>query len=160
LRDAHFGYVYSDAAINERNLGVAYGNTNNFLSEKFAIVDLAFSGTNQVNVWVYNNGNIGPQFAQIAVYDSTQSQLYATDPASQNPASSGCGTVSQPSVVTATMSGSPLTLGKTMTPITSLSSPTEITLTLPSGCSFSSGTTYYVSILGVWGDDVVTCAVR
>jgi hypothetical protein len=41
-----------------------------------------------------------------------------------------------------------------------LASPTSLSLSVPSGCSFTPGTTYYVNVLAQFGNQVVYYAAK
>jgi flagellin-like protein len=144
---ALFGFVNGQAAASEQLIGQAAGVNANFLAEKFVIADLSFT-QNTVNIWIYNNGAIDLQIAQVTVYDSTRGTcttncFYVSFTAGQP--SSTC------SVQSSAVSGFYL---KQRSPVQ------EISLSLsppPTGCgpySFGNGDTYYVSVLGLWGNEV------
>lgn len=151
---ALFGYVNGQAANSENKIAVGNAANVNFLNEKFVVVDLSIiSGQGSASIWIYNNGNLTLNLAQIAVYNGSRSLFFVFNGTSAS--SSGCASGPWPKFGSA---GS-FAFGTLGTQIKPLSSPVQITLTLPSGCKFQASTTYYANVLGVWGNDVVysTC---
>ncbi len=161
---AVFGYINAQAAVNEDQYGQAVAGSVNSLRESFVLVDMSFSysgcpggGTSCVNLWIYNNGGVTLQLRQISLYDSTKSQTYVTY--ADSPSGSGCGTAASPSTGSASyaQNGLPFSFGQSGNVIGSGSSPVELTLSLPAGCSLAgqgSNTTYYVTVLGLYGNVV------
>lgn len=152
---ALFGYVNGQAAASENRIGTANAANVNFLNEKFVVTDLAVvTDQHTANIWVYNNGNLTVNIRQIVLYDGTKNSLYVIfNGNTESP--SGCGSGSSPKYGG---SGS-FVFGPTGTQISPQSNPVQITLELPSGCSFSASTTYYANVLGIYGNDLVfpTC---
>jgi len=156
---AVFSYVNGEAGVQENRYGAAVAGTVNQLNEKFVVADMAFENLGQsgctnscVSFYIYNNGQIGLQLKQVLLYDSIQTQMHY-DCNSNLSCTAGAGTT-----CTSAASISPA-IGSSMTPIAVQGNPVQFTITL-SGCSFTSGTTYYLNILGVNGDDVIYYSVR
>jgi archaellum component FlaF (FlaF/FlaG flagellin family) len=163
---ALFGYVNDEAATNEQQYGQAVGGTVNFLNEQFVVVNMAFpSGSNSVELWLYNNGQVALQISQITLYDSANTQLnlaypgYTSSSTTQTAAPSGSFCVEDG--VTEQVQSSQLTTSPALAGVSipAGSSPTAITLQLPSGCTLTSGTTYNVNVLGAFGNDIIYYSV-
>jgi len=157
---ALFGYVNSEAAVNEKQYGQAVGGTVNFLNERFAVVNMAFPTPNSVEIWLYNDGQLNLQVAQITLYDGSKSQMNLAYPGYSSSTSTGamnggfCGSTQNiPAYSLATNPSLP------SVSISPGSTPLEITLQLPSGCTLTSGLTYNVSVLGVYGNEVTYYSV-
>lgn len=151
---ALFGYVNGMAANSESAIGVSNANNVNFLNERFVSTDMGFSGTSSAVIWVYNNGNVTLGLKQITLFDSTKNSLYVVY--NNTPSGSGCGSISSPKNGAAPG----FNFGSTGTKIPAGSNPYKITLNLPASCSFVSGTTYYVSVLGLYGYSATYFAVK
>jgi len=151
---AVFSYVNGEATVNENRYGQAVAGSVDSLNERFVVADMAFACSptcNSVSFYIYNNGQIGLQLKQILLYDSTQKVMdFNCGQNSASCTSSGsCGgsaTISTP-------------VGSAMTPIPIEGNPVQFTITL-TGCSFIGGTTYYLNILGVYGNDVIYYSVK
>jgi flagellin-like protein len=148
---ALFGYVNGQAANSENQIGTANNSNLNFLHERFVVVDVAVvPGQTSAEIWVYNSGNLTLNLEQIVLYEGTKSNLYTVF---DNQASSGsCGSAAFPG-----HGSSSYVFGSGGTGIAPESDPLQIILTLAPSCSlgFVAGTTYYVNVLGVYGNDVV-----
>src|SRR5712692_2311008 len=147
---ALFGYINDQAANSEQALGSAVGGTANFLNEKFVIFDLSLAQSCSpqpspcATVWLYNSGEINLQLSSIHLYDSARalSITYTKGATSSGPCASGSGALPSVNLV-------------------ALNPPQQLTLSLPAGCSFGPpGTVYYVSILGLYGNVVVSFVVK
>ncbi len=164
---ALFGYVNDEAATNERQYGAAVGGTVNFLNENFVVVNMAFpAGSNSIEVWLYNNGQVALQVSQITLYDGAETQLDLAYPGFTS--STATQTVSGGSFcveggITDAIQSSVLqsleTPALSSVSVPPGSSPTAVTLNLPPGCSLTPGTTYDVNVLGVYGNDVTYYSV-
>jgi len=155
---AVFGYVNTQAGVTERQYGASVGGTVQFLEERFAVVQLNYTASS-VTLWLYNVGQINLSPVQVFIYNNGRSTylLYnATRIISYKPNS--CTTSAS------TTYENPLLWNpKTGTGISaSVQTVQKLTLTLPgcSGASFSSGTTYTVSILGVNGNVLLYSQTR
>ena len=140
---ALFGYVNGQAANSENRIGAANAANVNFLNERFVVVDVNFSQNNpstSVSIWIYNNGAVTLNVTQIELYNATRSMMILYQ---HNPSSLTCSLRSIPSF------NLPSPLSK----------PLKLTLPLPAGCgansAFSVGKTYYMNVLGVYGNKVV-----
>jgi len=151
---ALFGYVNDEAAVNEQKYGQAVGGTVNFLNERFAVVNMAFPSSNAVDIWLYNDGQLNLQVAQITLHDGSESQMnlaypgYSSSTSTETANGGFCNSINVP--------GSSLTTNPTLSSVSAGAgtTPIEITLQLPSGCALTSGLTYDVSVLGVYGNVV------
>ncbi|MDG6969467.1 MAG: hypothetical protein JRN05_03745 [Nitrososphaerota archaeon] len=150
---AVFGYVNTQAGVSERQLGSGVGSTVNYLQERFVVVDMYFVSSSQVTVYLYNNGNIALSPVEILLYNSGRT-LYLTYTASTVAYTTpSCG-----SVTATTSYENPLLWSSSTSSGLAISKQAfqAITLALPtcSGASFSSGTTYVVDVVGLYGNSV------
>lgn len=156
---AVFGYVNAQANTTEKQYGSSVGATINYLQEQYGVVDISFTSSTQVTLYVYNYGRVPLSLVQAIVYNSTQAiyvvytptQVASTKPSVCTVAAS----LSNESPLlwsTATNSGMNVTEGYVST----------LTLTLPacSGASFVSGTTYTVKLTGLYGNTVAYSQVK
>jgi len=65
-----WAYVYTQAGASESAYSSSAGQTNTFLAEKFRVIDMNFPASNQITVWIYNTGSISLQLAQVRISDS------------------------------------------------------------------------------------------
>jgi flagellin-like protein len=156
---ALFGYINGQAAASENKLGAAAGGNANFLAEKFVVVQMSFSTTctgpspTCAIIWVYNNGQLGLGLQWIHLYNGTKTannipiDVTYTGTTGSSTLSGTCGTGTEASP-------------DFLFDLPPLASPTSLNLFLPSGCSFTTGTTYYVNVLAQFGNQVVYYAVK
>ncbi len=178
---ALFGYINGQAASSENKLGAANAANVNFLNERFVIPQLTFkytAPTNQISVYLYNDGQLTDSFVEIEVYTlprngATMDLLYYFC----SPATSQTTTICQlPQPPKTQLSGNRVldlnnnALDSCYADAATLESPTlqnlqvpvggisAITLTLPSfsapcvNGAFSPGNIYYVQVLGQFGN--------
>lgn len=166
---AIFGYVNGQAGTASQAYGQQVGNSVQYLEEKFTVVDMSWS-TNTVTVWIYNTGKIQLSLFQVRLYDSakTLNLLYNYSAISgstvnrihdilststsgcsititstyENPLISGSGSFS--AVVSYTS-----TIALTVPPLTA--TPTGQTCH-SFGQSDTSGDTYFVAVVGAYGN--------
>lgn len=151
---AIFGFVNTQAGVSELAYAQSVGASESFLQERF-VASLVSYTSSSITVYIYTNGQIPSQFAQIEVYGPTRSAMDVVYDANHvtvsNPASCRGQT-------TASSSNENPMLG---TGTSSLSVKVNyvgsIVLTLPtcSGLSFQAGNTYFVSLLGRYGNTAV-----
>jgi len=154
---ALFSYVNGQATVSENSIGQANAANVNLLDERFVVADMGFSGNTAV-LSIYNNGNVTLHLSDIILYNGNRSNLYAAfNSTSPSPTPSGyCGNVQNPSVGSAGSflfgaSGTSIPVGEV----------SKITLQAPNngGAScldpVSASTTYYVTVLGLYGNKVV-----
>ncbi len=67
---AVFGYVNSQAGLSERSYANSVGSTNNFLAEDFKVAVVYFPSTTQVTFWLYNSGFTNVQMIQVRLFDT------------------------------------------------------------------------------------------
>lgn len=162
-----FGYVNEEAGSSAQAYGQQVGNSVQYLEEKYTVVDLVWSSSTSMTIWIYNTGKIQLTLLQVRWYDSagTINLLYNYSTISGSVVnrvhdlrSSGagrCGT-------SATSYESPLITGpgSFADPI---SNTATIQLTIPpfsSGCPTygqninlqSPPDTYYVAVVGTYGN--------
>jgi hypothetical protein len=157
---ALFGYVNGQAANSENAVGASNQANVNFLNERFVVVDMAINSVGpSADIWIYNNGNLNLNLEQISLYQASDKQAFYIV-FGNGPSSGGCGSASSPGFGTATYlksgTSTPFVFGSSGTQIPMGSSPIEITLQLPTGCSgFASSTTYDFNVLGLYGNIIV-----
>jgi flagellin-like protein len=149
---AVFGYVNTQSGITERQYGASVGGTVQFLEERFVVVQLNFTSS-RVTVWLYNMGQIKLSPIQVLFYNTGRSYyiLYnATKVVSYQPVA--C-TQTAPGTYESPILWNPKTSAGLNAPVQTVQ---KLTLTLPcSGEALSQGTTYTVSVLGLYGNSVV-----
>ena len=166
---AVFGYVNGQAGSSAQAYGNAVGNSVQYLGEKFTVVDMSWTSTTSVTLWLYNTGNIQLSLLQVRFYDSAglvnllfnysliggANTNRVHDLRSSN--SLKCG-ISGSSYESPTIVGSGAFAAATSTTATiqitippSGASPSG--QTCPSfGQNIASGTTYYVAVSGIYGN--------
>lgn len=160
---ALFGWVNDEAASNEQQYGQAVAGSVNFLNERFSVVDMAYPpSSNSITIWVYNDGQIALQISQVTISNTNGScgcemtLVYpgfttstATETASNNNFCVESG-VTDPIETSDLPPTEPSLPGVSIAPG---SNPVGITLVLPAGCELSTGSTYSVNVLGLYGND-------
>ena len=150
---AVFGYVRNQANVSELAYGQNVGGTLNFLQEKFVIPLVSYS-SNSVTIYVYNNGQTADQFTQVEVYGPTRSALdvvFDTNYVTINGPSSCKATLPAGSYETPTLGTNTGSFSVKLNYVGS------ITLKLPTctGMTFQPGNTYFLKILGQYGNTAV-----
>ena len=150
---AVFGYVRTQANVSELAYGQNVGTTINFLQERFVIPLVSYS-SNTVTIYVYNNGQTIDQFTQVEVYGPTRSAMdvvYDANYATVNNPFACRGQSPGGSLETPTLGVSGGSLSVNVNLVKS------ITIKLPTcaGLSFQPGNTYFVKILGQFGNTAV-----
>lgn len=151
---AVFGYVNGQAGVTERQYGSSVGVTVNYLQEQFTVVDMSFTSSTQVTLYIYNYGRVALSPVQVILYNSTQG-TYITYNATQisSVAPTPCETAATTSYESPLVWNSATSTGMTV----GIGSISTLTLTIPScsGAAFISGLTYSVEVTGLYGNDVV-----
>jgi flagellin-like protein len=156
---AVFGYVNTQAGRSETQYGQAVGGTVQYLEERFVVAQFSFS-PGAVSIYLYNNGRITLQIAQVELYDSAKSttDVVFSAAGATDLLHSGC-TVSTPSSVESPVLGSGVgsySLATTAVLSLLLTLPTQsMNSRCPSAPSWTSGMAYYAKITGVNGNQVV-----
>jgi hypothetical protein len=151
---AVFGYVRLQANVSELSYAQSVGGTMSYLQERFVVAQVTYTAT-AVTVYIYTNGQIPTQFAQIEVYGPTRATLDVTYDANyvtvSNPApcrgqTAATTTNENPMIGTGT--------GKLSVKVNYV---TTVVLTLPAcaGLSFTAGNTYFIKLLGTFGNTAV-----
>ena len=151
---AIFGYVNSQAGVSELSYAQSVGGTMSFLQERF-VTSLVTYTSSSITVYIYTNGQIPSQFAQIEVYGPTRASMDVvytanTVTVSNPPACQG-------QTAASTSNESPM-LGTGASDLSvKVNNVGTIVLTLPTcaGLSFQAGNTYFVSLLGRYGNTAV-----
>ena len=177
---AIFGYVNSQAGTASQAYGQQVGNSVQYLEEKFTVVDLAFGSANcggstcaTVTIWAYNTGAIQLSLYQVRLYGVGSSGtvlnlLYnfsTIGGSSTNRIHDLLGTSPQYCGITATSYESPVLIGSaafvapttqsgTIELIVPPSSAAPVGQTCPSFglTSASASVTYYVTVVGLYGN--------
>ena len=147
---AVWGFARNQAGVQEQQLGTAFNGNVNALNEQFIVAQVVYAASS-ITVYIYNSGQVPVQFAQIEVYNSTRSKIDLTFTATKVTDLNHVGTcsVTPPGALESTLlGGSPTSFtvnGGTVS---------AITLTFP-GCytgTFKSGFTYFLNVLGRYGN--------
>ena len=156
---AVFGFVNGQAATTERQYGSSVGVTVNYLQEQFSVVDMSYTSSSQVALYIYNYGRTAFSPVEVILYNATQS-TYLTFNATKVIATSP----TPCSVTTSTAYENPIVWNsKTNAGMqVSIGGISTLTLALPScsGASFKNSHTYYVEVVGLYGNDVVYSQVK
>jgi len=150
---AVFGYVRGQANVSELAYGQNVGGTLNFLQERFVIPLVSYS-SNSVTVYVYNNGQTIDQFTQLEVYGPSRSAMdvvYDANYATVNYPVSCRGQSPGGNLETPPLGVFPSSFS------VKINYDGSITIKLPTctGLSFQPGVTYFVKILGQYGNTAV-----
>ena len=148
---ALFGFVRNQAGQSELSYAESVGGTNNYLAERFVVTLLSFT-SNTVTVYIYTNGQIATQVAQIEVYGPTRSAMDVVYDAAHVTTADPTSCAGQ---IQATSSyESPMLGTGTGSFDEKVNYAGSVTLTLPSclGMKFSSGEVYFVDVLAMNGN--------
>ncbi len=151
---ALFGYVRNQANVSELSYAQNVGGTMSYLQERFVVPVVTYTSTT-ITVYIYTDGQIPSQLAQIEVYGPSRSAMDVIYDANYVTVSNPSSCAGQTS---ATSSNESPMLG---TGPTSLSVKVNyvgsIVLKLPScsGLGFQPGTIYFVKLLGINGNTAV-----
>ena len=145
-----FSYVRSQANLSELALSQNVGGTLNLLQERF-VVPLVSYTSNSVTIYIYNNGQATGKFAQIEVYGPTRSAMdivYDTNYATVSTPASCRGQTPAGTLETPPLGVNPTSFSLKVNYVAS------ITIKLPTcgGLSFLPGNTYFIKILGQYGN--------
>jgi hypothetical protein len=155
---AVFSYVNSQALVSEQQLGASSGATNNYLAEQYSVINANYTASS-VSLWLYNSGQVNLQPVEVQVYNTAKTffvQYSATQVINENNPT-GC------TVAASTSNENPILYNaapgaNNPSGVVSIGQGTvgKITLTLPScvGYSFTSGTAYYMTVVGHYGNTV------
>jgi len=156
---AVFGYVNGQAGVSEVQYGKAVGATVGYLEERFVVAQFVFS-SGALTMYLYNNGIVNLQLAQINVYDSTKAVINvvfsatgATDLIHSGCTVSAVSSVESPSLGTASGSFS-LAQGTVSSLILTLPKQT-MNVNCPASPTWVSGTAYYAQITAQYGNQIV-----
>ncbi len=148
---ALFGYVRAQANTSELSYAQSVGGTVSFLQERF-VVPLVTYTPNSITIYIYTDGQAPSQFAQIEVYGPSRSTMDVVYDANyvtvSSPPSCAGQTVATSSRENPMLGTSPSSLAVKVNYVAS------IVLTLPScsGLTFQPGNTYFVTLLGRYGN--------
>ncbi len=151
---ALFGFVRAQASISELSYAQSVGGTMSYLQERFVIPLVSYTSSS-VTVYIYTNGQTPTQFAQVEVYGPSRSAMDVVYDANNVTVSSPASCRGQ---TTASSSNESPMLGTSGSSLTvKVSYVATIVLTLPScpGLSFQPGSTYFVALLGIYGNSAV-----
>lgn len=156
-----FGFVNQQAGVSAQQYGESAGITVNYLQERFAPVQINFNyptgcsshcTSTSLVLYIYNNGNVKNNFQQIEIYNSTRNKIDITYTSSYvTNINSGCKVSASTTYENPILGGGPGSFS------VSTGSISSVTLTLPTSCysgQFVQGDTYYVNVLGIYGNTV------
>ena len=147
---ALFSFVNTQTGVSAKLYGESVGTVVNYLGEQFVVVDLNFTSSS-VSLWIYNNGRIDFTPTQVLIFKASRS-MYISYNATHvvdlnNPASCTKPLQQYPTLE------NPLFSNVKLSP----SSMLMETLTLPctsESQTFNTARTYYVSVLGSYGNAI------
>jgi len=151
---AIFGYVNDQAGVSELSYAQSVGGTLSFLQERF-VTSLVTYTAGAITIYIYTNGQIPSQFVQVEVYGPTRSAMDVVYDANfvtvSNPASCRGQTAASSSNENPMLGTAAGSLSVKVNYVGT------IVLTLPScsGLTFSAGNTYFVRLLGRYGNTAV-----
>jgi hypothetical protein len=151
---ALFGFVRDQAGISELSYAQSVGGTNSYLAERFVVTLLSFTSTS-VSVYLYTNGQIPTQVAQIEVYGPTRGALDVVYDAAHVTTTNPPSCAGQ---IAATSSYETPMLGAgTGTFDEQVNYAAAVTLTLPTcaALAFTPGDVYFVDVVGMNGNTAV-----
>jgi len=151
---AVFGYVRLQANVSELSYAQSVGGTMSYLQERFVVAQVTYTAS-AITIYVYTNGQTATQFAQIEVYGPTRASMDVTydanlvtvsNPASCRGQSAASSANENPMLGTGT--------GKLSVKVNYVGA---VVLTLPAcaGLSFQAGNTYFIKLLGAFGNAAV-----
>lgn len=166
---ATWSYVRTQAGASENALQSNFNSTDDFLNEHFDIVDMYFGSSTSTSFWVYNTGSVTLSVFSVRLYDSaglvnllfnyTQTGSSRTDYVYDLSSSTTteCKTAAS-SYESPSLTGTPV----------KMTTAELFTLTIPGaqsncpsfGQTFISGTTYAVSVTGLYGNTVTYYMVK
>ena len=147
---AVWGFARTQAGVQEQQLGAAFNGNVNSLNEQFVVAQVVYAASS-ITIYFYNSGQAPVQFAQIEVYNSTRTKIDLTYTATKVTDLNHVGTctVTPPGALESTL------LGASQTSFTvNGGTVSSITLTFPA-CytgTFKSGFTYFLNVLGRYGN--------
>jgi len=151
---AVFGYVRLQANVSELSYAQSVGGTMSYLQERFVVAQVTYPAI-AVTVYIYTNGQISTQFAQIEVYGPTRASMDVTYDANYVTVSNPASCRGQTTATTA--NENPLLGTGTGKLSVKVNYVTSVVLTLPAcaGLSFTAGNTYFIKLLGSFGNTAV-----
>jgi hypothetical protein len=148
-----WAFARQQSGLSEQQLASATLGNVNYLNERFVVAQVSYT-SNSITLYIYNNGQIQEQVAQIEVYNSTRTKIDLTYSATRVTDLNHAGTCS---VTPTTALENPTLLGTSPTSYAiNAGAVSSITLTFPT-CytgTFKAGFTYYVKLLGRYGNTV------
>lgn len=145
IGSAIFYYVNIRGVESANLYGESVASTVNFLNERATILDLNYT-TTSVTIWLYNSGKVDLEIVQILVYEYSRSVYYlynASHVVDLNEDSAYVLIDNNPSLEAPRLCDFKLPQ----------KTASAITLSIPDGWqNFVSGRTYYVNILGKYGN--------
>lgn len=169
---AIFGYVNGQAGNSAQAYGTQVGSSVQYLEEKFTVVDMAWTSSTSVTLWIYNTGKIQLNLLQVRFYDSAglvnilfnYSKISGSNTNRvhdfRSSSSGKCG-------ISGTSYENPVIVGSGSF-VAGISNAATIQLTIPpssSGCpsygqTLVTGTTYFVAVSGTNGNSYTFSQVR
>ncbi len=168
---AAFSFINLQARVSELNYANSVGTTNSYLAENFKVIDIYFASSTQMGIWVYNIGNINLQTFSVRVYDSASlvNVLYNyTGTTTKTDRVFDLRASSTYLHTTCRLAGSTYESPTISTVNTVIQNAQLLLLTIPPtttncpsyGATFTSGTTYFVKVTGLYGNVVAYYQVK
>lgn len=148
-------YVHQQAGTSETQIATGSLRNTNYLGESFAVPEINFPATNEIQIFLSNTGTSALQIENIEVYTPVKSTL---DVMFGSLKAQNINTPSCTGTISATENPA---LGTAATSLTiSEGAMSYVILTLPSCVSytFATSSTYCVLVAGRFGNDVGVCA--
>ena len=151
---AVFGYVRLQANISELSYAQSVGGTESYLQERFVTALVAYTSST-VTIYIYTNGMLPTQLAQVEVFGPTRAAMDVVYDANHvvvtNPP------VCRGQSAASSSNESPMLGTGTGTLSVKINNVGSVVLTLPtcSGLTFTAGNIYTVKLLGINGNTAV-----
>jgi flagellin-like protein len=148
---AVFAFVQSQAGVSELTYAQSVGGTVSYLQERFEVPLVSYT-TSSITVYIFTNGQVPTQLAQIEVFGPSRSAMDVVYSASSVTVASPASCAGQ--TPASSQTESPMLGGGSGKLSVSVSSVSSVELTLPScaGLGFVPGDVYFVELLGMYGN--------
>ena len=174
-----FGYVKTQAGVSENMLATSFGATGSFLSERFVVVDINYSSSapsTSLSIWFYNSGkvNLYPVRVEIynasvtggnkidIIYDASTVSTTRVKNIGASQVTTTCSTAATSSNEKPTLYNAKLSASQQASGVVNIAQGaiSKLTLYMQTPCSsvnisYQTGMTYYVNVLGLFGNTVI-----
>ena len=152
---AVFGFVNGQAGNSEKQYAQSAASNINYLNEHFVVVSVQFpttctGGAGRCAVLsIYNTGSASLTVQQISAVGGSLNVIGTSTGTSGSNGATSCASTTGLTYSYINTSSSTVTTGPIPNHVVP---PATFTLSVPSGCSFSAGTSYTFQVLGLYGN--------